>query len=190
MRASVALKVLLGVSLAALTGCRQPETSSTRHGRVSAVDTLAAVTGAILPVHEGVRLAAGCTRAVPRSVTGYYSPSPAQVAQLEQRLLAFLERQRNDTKTAPPPGNYYRQYIGITRAEGRRAIYVNAFPRTHIERLNDLLGRIPNDHASHDDTVRWREHPVSVCDGGAAYWSVEYDVASARFRNFVVNEAE
>jgi hypothetical protein len=65
---------------------------------------------------------------------------------------------------------YFRQYVGLVRADGRRTIYANAF---HLSRLQTGAT------GGAKDPEAWRRSPVNVCDGGTGYFGAEYDVATA-----------
>lgn len=153
----------------------------------SVPDTLDPSAGAVLPVGSGPELANACTRRGPRNVIGYFTPDKAQIDRLEMRLPAAVEQERSRT-AKPPVSNYHRQYIGIVRAGDRKSILVNAFPREHLDALNRLLPRLPKDGGSVADTVPWRQLPIAVCDGGPAFWSVEFDLTTGSFRSFQYNQ--
>ncbi|KAA8920609.1 hypothetical protein CEK64_06610 [Xanthomonas sontii] len=97
------------------------------------------------------------------AVTGYWIPTPEQIAQLEAHL-AQLQPQIAD------PSASDRQYVGILY-RGKQAIYVNAFA--------------PDDSSERDPTV----DAVKACGGGNRFWGAVYDPASARFSEIAVNGA-
>jgi hypothetical protein len=63
-----------------------------------------------------------CSRPAPRDVGSFWTPSPAEIAALEQRLPEFLLKADPEIKLP----DYYRQYVGIVSG-GRKLIYLNAF---------------------------------------------------------------
>ena len=97
------------------------------------------------------------------AVTGYWIPTPEQIAQLEAHL-AQLQPQ------IAAPSASDRQYVGILY-RGKQAIYVNAFA--------------PDDSSERDPTV----DAIKACGGGNRFWGAVYDPASARFAELAVNGA-
>lgn len=174
------------LGLVLLLSCGAPADQTAHRDRAVAEDILNPSAGAVLPVASGPELTEGCTRGGPRGIVEYFSPTPNEVRSLELRLATALDQERR-RRSLPPVNDYLRQYIGIARAGGRKAIFVNAFPRAHLNALNRLLPDLPKKNASDADTVEWREHPVVVCDGGPAFWSAEFDLKTASFRNFRYN---
>ena len=75
-------------------------------------------------------------------------------------------------------GNYRRQYAGFV-IKGRKIIYMNAFPHT----LGDPEPNGPPGFRRFD----WHRQVVGVCDGGPAFFGVEYDPATKRFSHFEFN---
>ena len=88
-----------------------------------------------------------CSRPAPTPDEHLWTPSTADVAQVESGLKTFLASREAAGQTVPPPKVlYHRQYMGFTR-KGARLIYGNFFPNYAV----DLL----------------RDGPLRVCDGGA-----------------------
>ena len=116
--------------------------------------------GVIFPASQAPLLARQCSRAAPRA-EGAWQPLPADIARLEpgltQRLLAAQVQ----------PAAYYRQYGGLI-VRGHRIIYVNGARNAVV----------------HGD---WRSTPISICDGGALAFGVEFDVATGAFAHFTFN---
>jgi hypothetical protein len=137
--------------------------------------------GAVLPLSAAPALLRPCSRAAP-PFTSLWTPGARDIAQLEEDLAAYLAR-ADTARTTPgfpaPPllASYYRQYVGFVSPGGRRLIYVSAFAPAQIGPPADM-GR---------DTASWRREPVMVCDGGDAFWGLEYDPASRRFRGLAFN---
>jgi hypothetical protein len=73
---------------------------------------------------------------------------------------------------ATPPQGWRRQYGGFLRG-GRRFIYGNFFPH-----------EAGDDRPADND---WRHAPMMVCDGGHAFFGVEYDVEGRRFTHLGFN---
>ena len=114
-----------------------------------------------------------CSRAAPAAGEGSWQPAPSDIAALEAALAAGLAAQRRpgpDWSRAPE--GWKRQYVGILRG-GRRFIYGNFVPSSA-----GAAGSQPS---------RWRSEVIMVCDGGPAFFGVEYDVAARRFTHFAFN---
>jgi hypothetical protein len=121
----------------------------------------------------------------------YWTPSPADVAEMESRLASALVRQRDadDRLQGRSKGArrdlhvfrshhigqiiehlaaYRRQYVGIV-VRGERRLFVNCFRAD------------PEQHAS------WRQRLVDVDDGGLNYWRIQYQVDRKRFLEIDIN---
>jgi hypothetical protein len=158
-----------------VAGCdpREREPVPASVARSSSAVPLSAETGVILPESSGPALLEQCTRSGPSGVRGYWSPDSSAIRDIEVRLPVLLDSvfdlvYRPADKRLAIPG-YRRQYIGITKWTGERAVYVSAF-----HELEQSL-------RSGADTLQWRRTPVSRCDGGLMYFGVEYDPAKRRF---------
>ena len=149
-------------------------------GPASAAETgLNPADGAILAQDAGNGLLHQCSRGTPEHVTGGWNPAPLQIRELENRLpaaLALEARQRGPRYKQPAA--FRRQYAGLLIGN-RRIIYVNAFPHD----TGDLAKAGPPAARNFD---RGRE-PVIVCDGGPAFFGVEYDPAKKTFAHFEFN---
>ena len=118
--------------------------------------------GIIFPAERAPALARQCSRATPRA-EGAWLPTAADILKLEQGLTQTLIAKQVQ------PGAYYRQYGGLI-VGGRHIIYVNGV-RNAVVRSD------------------WRTAPISICDGGALAFGVEYDPATGAFANFAFNGA-
>jgi hypothetical protein len=100
-----------------------------------------------------------------------WTPSPEEVALLEDRLKPYLEGVATPQakEIAQRLGSYKRQYFGYTFG-GKRGILVNAFCNAYWKR-NDS----------------WRDSIVDVLDGGSCYFQVFYDTSSSQFVRLAVN---
>jgi hypothetical protein len=121
----------------------------------------------------------------------YWTPSPADVAEMESRLRSALVRQRDadDRLQGRSKGArrdvhvfrshhigqilehlaaYRRQYVGIV-VQGEKRLFVNCFRGD------------PQQHAS------WRQQLVDVDDGGFYYWRIQYQVDRKRFLEVDIN---
>ena len=116
--------------------------------------------GVIFPAEQAPALARQCSRAAPRA-EGAWQPLPSDIAKLEPGLTRVL------VEAKVQPGAYYRQYGGLT-VSGRHIIYVNGARNAIV-------------HAD------WRTNAISICDGGALAFGVEYDPATGAFSHFAFN---
>jgi hypothetical protein len=116
--------------------------------------------GVVFPAAQAPQLARQCSRQTPQA-QGVWQPAPSDIARLEPGLVQVLAQHQVQ------PGAYYRQYGGLI-VGGRRIVYVNG-ARNAI---------------AHGD---WRTVPISICDGGALAFGVEYDPATGAFTHFAFN---
>lgn len=139
-------------------------------------------TGSVLSLDSAVELGHPCSRSGPPVVRRPWNPSLGEIRQLEADLPRLLKSIGDTLSLAgglrlPPLRDYYRQYAGLELVTGERIIYVSAF---HPGELNLWAGM-------GIDTARWRRRSITACDGWRAFWGVEYDPASRRFRGFSFN---
>jgi hypothetical protein len=121
-----------------------------------------------------------CSRRVPMSLTGTWTPDRDTLRRLETGLMpalqAALDRAASPGQRAPRATDYYRQSGGLIVAR-RRIIYINGFHRAHLS--------MSGNGAEH--AAEWRTHAVNVCDGGFAYFGAEYDPSTDRFESVEFN---
>ncbi len=121
----------------------------------------------------------------------YWTPSSADVAEMESRLRGALEQQRKADNRLQRRAKgarrdlhifrshhidrivdnlsaYRRQYVGIV-VQGEKRLFVNCFRAS------------PQEHSS------WRQQFVDVDDGGSAYWRIQYQVDRKRFLEIDIN---
>ena len=164
--------LLLAVTFAASCG-----DAATTHPPQPPVPAQAALPpdAAILDGRTVATLLRQCSRATPAPGDGTWQPSPEDVAALEAGLPAALAAAGRSEVRGAPQG-WRRQYVGIVRG-GRRFIYGNFFPHA-----------VANDYGP-SNADRWRREPTLICDGGPAFFGVEYDVAARRFTHLAFNGA-
>ena len=137
-------------------------------GACGAADAGLPPDAAVLPGTSLRDLLGQCSRGAPEAGEATWQPGAADIAALEAALPAALResppRFGNRDWSRAPEG-WRRQYAGIIRG-GRRTIYGNFFP-------SDAGG-------SPENPDRWRLDAVIICDGGPAFFGVEYDVVSGR----------
>lgn len=122
----------------------------------------------ILPTSEGPNIIKQCSRADPADVSGFWSPSVADVTKLERRLPQLLRTSGHNIDLS----RSHRQYIGIV-SRGKKLIYLNAF--------SDTIFVAPENRMS------WTRQAIVVCDGGDAFWGVEFDPATNSFAHLEFN---
>ncbi len=123
---------------------------------------------AILPTSQGPALIKQCSRSSPTDVTNFWGPTPSQVIAIEKLMPGLLSKSGHKIKLS----DYYRQYAGVT-SHGRNLIYLNSF-----------VGSALTESSEHLD---WRTKAVVFCDGGDAFWGVEFDPADNTFHNLEFN---
>ncbi len=138
--------------------------------------------GAVLSVKEAPGLLSQCSRSAPHSVSSYWLPQRSQIDELEARLPGALDEafSRRSARESSDPSGTLRQYAGLMLGE-RKIIYVNGIAKVLVEdemRSAKQLGRPIRD---------WRTSAWGVCDGGPAFFGVEYDPLTRTFANFAFN---
>lgn len=131
---------------------------------------------AILLPDKAAGLLRQCSRPAPKPGEGDWMPGKDDIARLEARIPGILAmaaeltgwdaRARSEIGGAPK--GWLRQYVGLVRG-GKRFIYGNFLP------------------ARNGDWGAWRTEPMIVCDGGPAFFGVEYDVEKDRITDFAFN---
>ncbi|MCO6512674.1 MAG: hypothetical protein J5I65_17970 [Aridibacter famidurans] len=131
----------------------------------------------VLKGEQAEALLEQCSRPAPSKIEGTWLPSDAEIAEMESRLneirklkVSYLPEIAKELKIEES----HLQYAGII-VEGRKLIYINAFPIGYSDTLKNITD------------IDWRQHAVEVCDGGSAFWGVEYDPAKKEFFNLHVN---
>jgi hypothetical protein len=167
-------------TMCGLGGCTDPSDGGHQRSQRDPGSKLDAGTAVIIPVQMAPALLDQCTRERPRNVTGFWSPGADIVRQMEEDLAPVLHRASREGGSGSTGLNaYYRQYVGILR-DGRRVIYVNGFHRNYVHRYLSYNDTVHGKRVE-QDTAEWRINPVSVCDGGTAYFGIEYDLTTRRF---------
>ena len=125
---------------------------------------------AILPGAAVSEILDQCSRDSPAAGEATWRPEWQDVLRLEAALPAAVTAspERRDLIVGQLPTGWKRQYVGILR-NGERFIYGNFYPvRSGIEE-----GRIAE--------------PLIICDGGPAYFGVEYDLKAGRISHLAFN---
>ena len=122
----------------------------------------------VLPQREGKQLPL-CSRAGPK-VAGTWDPLVQDILNLESHLGGIAKLKAHGSISGVQiahPEEFTRQYLGIV-VDGKRQIYVNAFPRGMV-------------------SAGWREKFVTICDGGAGVWGILYDPQTGVFSDLETN---
>ena len=130
--------------------------------------------GVIFPAPIARTFADQCSRVSPSGWWTTVAPSETEIARLEKALPLWMKSVAGAQKSRQMRWNsdfktYIFQYGALIRG-GKRLIYINAAPAGIFDK----------------DPV-WRREPEMVCDGGASFWGVEWDVKSGKFQNLAFN---
>jgi hypothetical protein len=125
---------------------------------------------AILPGANVSKLLDQCSRHSPARGEATWQPEWQDIQKLEAVLPAAVEAssERGSLVVGQLPVGWRRQYVGIVR-NGERFIYGNFYP-LRSGRADDPL-----------------VEPFVVCDGGPAYFGVEYDLKAGRISHLAFN---
>ena len=115
--------------------------------------------------------------------TTLWTPSPADINRLEKLLPEYMG-QLDTPDDYQPLEEYYRQYAGVIR-NGKRMIFVNLFHSSSagdwvdwLEKDPDLLKRLAERGITED---QWLYMGLTVCDGGAYFFTIRFDVETGTF---------
>lgn len=123
---------------------------------------------AILPLSEAKKLVAQCSRDCPYYATEFWIPTTSQILAIESRLPSILRGSGHKVKAS----SSLHQYVGFI-AKGKRLIYLSAVDSSDIPKKDKS----------------WRHEALVVCDGGDAFWGVEFDPATGKFAHLEFNGA-
>ncbi len=125
----------------------------------------------IFPATDAAELLKQCSRNAPAMGEKAWQPTDADIDALEAALPRALAASPQARKVdfSGLLERWQRQYAGISRA-GRRYVYGNYFP---VDKTNDWAD--------------WRKAPMMVCDGGARFFGVEFDVSARRITRIDFN---
>ncbi|MEO8611215.1 MAG: hypothetical protein ABI690_25185 [Chloroflexota bacterium] len=104
-------------------------------------------------------------------IVSYWTPTEAQISELETGLVPFLKATLTPDNYAygmiDKLDGYKRQYFGVTFADGQPLIYTNFFC------VNDF--------------DNWQESLIFVMDGGECFFQVLYNPTNTTFSNLQIN---
>jgi hypothetical protein len=173
-------------------------------GSLSAQGSLEQESGrvVVLPDSAMPHVLTQCSRGAPRGVSGFWRPTPADVAAAEDAIDRALARALDSViardgvgetewlkrPRAGWPDQYYRQYAGLRYRDGRRTLYVNGLAAGWPRELSE---RVPQHEATNSHPFAnpdwWRSNVATVCDGGESFFGAEYDRSSKRVISFQFN---
>lgn len=104
----------------------------------------------------------------------------ADATDADRQLGAYLRTKRPDIEAKLP--SYYGQIFGETDGKGARLIHLNFFCENYVRDLT----RIAHDDPKVDPEA-WKRKEVSVDDGGACYFHVDFNTTDRTFENLQVN---
>jgi hypothetical protein len=112
-----------------------------------------------------------------------WKPGPADIDRLE-KLLPEHMRQIKTPDDYQPLQEYYRQYAGVIR-NGKKMIFVNFFHASYVkdwlrfaEKDPDLQKRLAENGIKED---AWLYRLMIVFDGGAYFFTIQFDVETGTF---------
>ncbi len=107
----------------------------------------------------------------------YWAPAQQDVLRIEYRLATYLKYRKpeQDEELFKKLPQYKRQYVGIVTG-GKKKIWINLFH-------NDFLRKTRNKN-------KWKNSPLCVDGGGAAFFSIIYDLKTEGFSDFSLNAEE
>jgi len=162
-------------AVALLAGCSPSAKAPEGTAVAPAVSPFRPHTATVFPEDRGLELLNQCSRGVPGPVERTWTPAEADILQLESMLVDYLRAQR--PQTYPASGatpDLVRNYAGYV-IKSRKVIYLDAAIAEP-----GLFGIAPSDVLP--------DRPFNgVCDGGARFFGVEYDVEAKTFSNLLEN---
>jgi hypothetical protein len=134
----------------------------------------------ILTGREAIIVLNQCSRMRPEHDSLSWTPSKADIDTLEHLYPSAV-----GSLGAPRPGKSCFQYAGFTH-EGKRYIYVNAYPRDFAD-AGSFVPFNTSDDSSDTSDVDWSRKAMVICDGGPAFFGMIYDVAGHSFSDLSFN---
>jgi hypothetical protein len=156
----------------------------------------------VLPDSAMPHVLTHCSRGAPTGVSGFWRPTPADVAAAEDAVDRALARALDSVITrdavgqtewlkrprASWPDQYYRQYAGLRYRDGRRTIYINGLAAGWPSELSQRVAQSEAvDSHPFAKPDWWRFIAAHVCDGGEFFFGAEYDPLSKRVLSFQFN---
>jgi hypothetical protein len=145
--------------------------------------------GAVLTGQAALDVARSVCYFLELDAKALWEPGPAEIARLEKLLPEFMAGQRTP-EDYQPLHEYYRQYVGIVQ-DGKKRICVNFFHhyfvRENLERphLNHMIQKTLQEGGRAEDF--WKREPMVVDDGGAYFFTVQFDPETGTFSQLRFN---
>ena len=146
--------------------------------------------GAILTGKDALDFAQTSCRDPQGKKATSWNPSPAEITRLEKLLPKYMAGLKTTPRDYKPLHEYYRQYMGTVR-DGKKRICVNL---VHYDFVRQCLERpeiMPHVRKATQKGIRaedfWKHEPIFVMDGGADFFTVQFDVGSGAFLYLGVN---
>ena len=125
----------------------------------------------------GNQLLRQCSRATPKNVDAFWTPTKSDIKQLENNFKKINTIKATECcwKGAKVDSlhNFSFQYLGVIIG-GQKYIYINAFPSGNETWFKE-----------HDKDLS--TNALIVCDGGTSYWGVLFDLKSLSFLSLAFN---
>lgn len=145
--------------------------------------------GAVLTGEAAVAIAMHSCHSFDPGSMNLWEPGPADITRLEKVLPEFMAGQQTPPDYQPLH-EYYRQYVGVVR-DGKKTICVNffhyRFVRESLERhshLDPVKKTVEEGHRAEDF---WKREPINMCDGGADYFTIQFDLETGTFSQLGFN---
>jgi len=139
--------------------------------------------GAVLTGQDALFFAQSDCRDPERTPLTPWTPGPAEIARLEKLLPKYMAGQKTP-EDYKPLHEYYRQYIGTVR-DGKKRICVNFlyynFVRECLERPHLIPVKTTVQKGGRAEDF-WKQEPIVVNDGGADFFTVQFDVETGTFK--------
>jgi len=145
--------------------------------------------GAVLTGPAAVEVAKDGCHFFELDAKSLWEPGPAEIARLEKLLPEFMAGQKTPSDYQPLH-EYYRQYVGIVQ-DGKKRICINffhhLFVRENLERphLNPTIQKILQEGGRAEDF--WKREAIVVDDGGAYFFTVQFDPETGTFSQLRFN---
>jgi hypothetical protein len=137
--------------------------------------------GIVLSGPAAVELASMFYSASPPRSRGVWRPTTSDIARLEKALPDFMRRQKHLPADYHPLHEYFRQYVGIVR-DGKKTIGINFAHFSFLKAMVNLDLQLHKGKAED-----WRQRPIVVDDGGAAFFHLQFDPATGLFSALLFN---
>jgi hypothetical protein len=146
--------------------------------------------GTVLTGAAAVEVAKDVCRFYELDAKSLWEPGPAEIARLEKLLPEFMAGQQRTPPDYEPLHEYYRQYVGIVR-DGKKRICVSLFHydfvRENLEgpQVSPFIQKILQEGGRAEDF--WKREPMIVDDGGADFFTVQFDPETGTFSQLRFN---